>query len=223
VDPFYIPSPGGTDTTAVAGPSGTHTRFDDGEVDKLLEDSEDEGEDEVEVEVEKTGEEEMSVEKASKKGKGPAIEAEEQKGAKPAKQASRPKMDPFAGTFSYLEMLCGPKNVSQLKNVLAHRLRLPETLVKGEGRQVYSQLARRQAETEGRRCDLDTNGRAIQASEEEARVQEGQDGGRACELATVGVGFRPRDVLAWEGGNRDTCIVPIDVSSLFLLVRMFSL
>ncbi|GAA5908946.1 hypothetical protein JCM6882_004952 [Rhodosporidiobolus microsporus] len=85
VDPSYTDVDG---SGAEAGPSGTHIRFEEEEVDRLLEDKEEESEEEG-VEAEE------QVAENADGGKGKGKESTPAKGAKPEKK--RRAMDPFAG------------------------------------------------------------------------------------------------------------------------------
>lgn len=97
VDPSYTPSPGpGVEIDPEAGPSGTHTRFEeDPEVERLLEDKEEDEEEDSDEEVEAmlTGGSGQASD-ASAKGKEKAKEGTPAKGGK-----KRAGIDPFAGAF----------------------------------------------------------------------------------------------------------------------------
>jgi hypothetical protein len=96
VDPSYTPTPGPAEPEA--GPSATHTRFEDAEVDRLLEDKEDEDEeedsdDEVEAMLTKGT---ANASDASSKGKEKAKAETPAKGGK-----KRAGIDPFAGALPF--------------------------------------------------------------------------------------------------------------------------
>jgi exosome complex protein LRP1 len=133
VDPSYTPSPGpAAEIDPEAGPSGTHTRFEDAEVDRLLEDKEDEEDSDDEVEALLTGGS-ANASDVSAKGKQKAQEATPAKGGK-----KRAGIDPFAGTVSFLfsllsltsphlHLLPSPVYAFETDPCL-HRLRPTETL-----------------------------------------------------------------------------------------------
>ncbi|GAA5976186.1 hypothetical protein JCM11641_001074 [Rhodosporidiobolus odoratus] len=89
VDPSYTPGEG--DEDAQAGPSGTHIRFEDAEVDRLLEDKDEEEESEDEkIEVEEG--DSAGAEEENAKGKGKETSAKAGK-----EEKKRAAFDPFAG------------------------------------------------------------------------------------------------------------------------------